>query len=274
MRNVDSAELRGLSTQERAIVSVLDADERRTVTVDDVINVHACSRPVAHQILSRLHRKGWLRRIKRGVYTLVPLSSRTNAPAMEDSWAIAMTLFRPAFISGWSAAEHWDLTEQVFNAVAVVTTQRQRSREQVVGGVRFILRTLPTKRFFGARRVWSGSTSVQVADPSRMLIDILDAPRFGGGGRHTLDVAMAYWRSPHKDPDRLLDYAIRFGRGSVFKRLGFTAEESGADVPRAWLEQCRARISKGIADLDPDVTSKGPVSQGWRLRINIPVVAS
>ena len=272
MQNVSQEpELKGLSVQERSIISVFVANESPSITVDDLLEVHPCPRPVAHQILARLHRKGWLRRVRRGLYTLVPLSSETSTPVVEDSWALAMELFKPAFISGWSAAEHWDLTEQVFNSVAVVSMRPQRTSEQEVGGVRFMVRTFPEKRFFGGKRVWSGSSSVQIADPSRMIIDVLDAPRFGGGGRHTVDVVRAYWRSTHQAPSLLLDHAIRFGRGTVFKRLGFLTESLGIDVPAGWTERCLERISKGVSDLDPDVPSKGHVSSRWRLRVNIPV---
>ncbi len=202
------------------------------------------------------------------------MSSASAEPIIEDSLALAMTLYEAAFISGWSAAEHWDLTEEeVFDSISVVTSRPPRGSEQVAAGVRFTVRTLPAKRCFGDRRVWSGSKSIQMADPSRMHIDILDAPRFGGGGRHTLDVARAYWQSSHRNPDKLLAYAVRFERGAVFKRLGFIAETFGGEVSNQWLEACRKGISKGIADLDPDVPPKGPVSGRWRLRLNIPVEA-
>ena len=91
-----------------------------------------CSR-TAHQILSRLERKGWLRRLKRGVYSVVPLGTTEREPAIENAWLVAMTEFHPAFISGWSAVAHWDLTEQVFNTVAVVTTTKPRQTMQTVG---------------------------------------------------------------------------------------------------------------------------------------------
>jgi len=68
---------------------------------------------------------------------------------------------------------------------------------------------------------------VSRAAASRLLIDILDAPELGGGGRHTLDVVRAYWRSPHADADSLMQYAVRYGRGTVFKRLGYLAELAG-----------------------------------------------
>ena len=81
---------------------------------------------MANKILLRLEKKEWLRRVSRGVYILVPLSSPQPDIAPEDPWAMALELFSPCYIGGFSAAEYWDLTEQVFNTIVVFTTSYQR----------------------------------------------------------------------------------------------------------------------------------------------------
>lgn len=264
-------ELAGLSTQEREIISSFTANEQVTIGPDDVIAIHPCPRGTANQILSRMARKGWLQRLKHGVYAVVPLSSSIPKPVVEDAWPLAMDIFRPAFISGWSAAEHWDLTEQIFNSVSVVTMAYQRKAIHVVGSIRFRTRTLPEERFFGKKAVWFGSKAVEIADPSRMVLDILDLPRFGGGGRHTIDVIRQYWHSEMCNPDLLFDYAMRYKRGSVLKRLGFLAEEFNAPVSEEWIQSCRKNLSKGISSLDPDGPATGKIVSKWNLRINLPL---
>ncbi len=266
--------LGGLSTQEREIISFIVAEERTTITANEVQSARQCSRSTAHQILSRLERKGWLQRLRRGIYTVVPLGSLDRDPVVENPWSVAMDVFQPAFISGWSAAEHWDLTEQVFNTVAAVTTTKQRQTLHTIGGVRFRTRTVRDARFFGARPVWFGSAAIQIADPSRMLIDAADLPAFAGGGRHMVDVVRAYWSSEHQDPQRLLDYAKRYGRGSVFKRLGFLAEMFQAAVDADWLEAFRSSISQGVTNLDPVAPPTGRVVSRWNLRVNLPIAQS
>ena len=134
--------------------------------------------------LRRLALKGWLLRLKHGVYTIVPITSTIATPAIENAWLLAMDLFYPAFISGWSAAEHWNLTEQIFNSISVSTMTPQRESIQLFGNVKFRTKLLNKEQFFGTKKIWFGSNVVEIADPSRMLIDILDLPRFGGGGRH------------------------------------------------------------------------------------------
>jgi predicted transcriptional regulator of viral defense system len=262
--------LAGLSAQERQIVGALVAGEEAAITADSVQRAHAMPREAAHRIISRLHRKGWLHRVKRGLYLVVPLEARTPRPPVESAWPVAMKLFAPCYISGWSAAEHWDLTEQIFNSVSVVTGHPQRRGAQVLAGVTFRTKTIPALRIFGTTTLWFGSQSVQIADPHRLVIDILDSPELGGGGRHTLDVVREYWKSPHRSPDTLMDYAKRYARGAVFKRLGFSAELFG-NVDEAWLEDCKQHVSAGISRFDPAGAETGRIVSRWNLKINVPV---
>ena len=248
----------------------LVASEKPAIRVEDVLEVHPGSRKAANLTISRLHRKGWLRRLRRGIYAIIPLEASTPRPAVEDAWPLAMELFSPCYISGWSAAEHWDLTEQIFNGISLVSAHPQRSAEQTIAGIEFRVRTMARDRMFGTEKVWFGSNRVNVADPHRLLVDILDMPSFGGGARHTIDVVGAYWKSPHRNPAKLLEYALRYKRGTVFKRLGFTAELFEA-APDDWLGQCRKHMSSGVSRLDPSGSDTGRILTRWRLRINVPL---
>ena len=40
---------------------------------------------------------------------------------VEDPWILVPALFDPAYIGGRTAAEHWDLTEQIFRDIVVYT---------------------------------------------------------------------------------------------------------------------------------------------------------
>lgn len=260
----------GLGERERQVLAGLAALERPVVTADDVVRRFQITRQHANLTLSRLARKGWLRRLRRGAYTVVPLSSQTARPVVEDPRAVAMALFSPCYISGWTAAEHWGLTEQVSNTVVVYSARPQRRSELEIGGVNYRVRRVPEDMIFGTTRVWSGTTPVDMATVHRMIVDVLDAPEMGGGGRQTLDIVREYWTSPVPDPDSLLTMAWRIGRGSIFKRLGFTAERYG-NPDGTWLEECRRHLSAGIALLDPASPRQGPIVSDWRLRINIPL---
>lgn len=264
------AEIGGLGEAERTVLSALAALERPTLTAEDVVHRLGVSRPAANLTLSRLARKGWLRRLRRGAYTVVPLSSVSRQPVVEDPLAVAMALYAPCYISGWTAAQHWELTEQIFNAVVVYSAKPQRRSSQQLGGVSYRIRRVPENAIFGTTKVWSGTVAVQMATAHRTVIDVLDAPEMGGGGRQTVDIVRAYWRRADADREALLELATRLDRGSVFKRLGFTAERYG-HPGEAWLDRCRNRLSTGIALLDPAGAKRGPIISRWRIRINIPL---
>ena len=51
----------------------------------------------------------------------VPVEALSTDRAVEDAWVLVPTSFwLPQPIGGWSAAEHWDLTEQIFRDVCVL----------------------------------------------------------------------------------------------------------------------------------------------------------
>jgi len=261
--------LKGLGTKEREILRILVATGKAAFTVQDVMERLSVSRSYGNLMLSRLQKKGWLQRVRHGVYSVVPLHSKTGEPLPEEPLAIAMSLFAPCYISGWTAAEHWDLTEQVSNAVVVCTEKRQRSALQTLSRVKYLTRfTKDTET--GVTNIWEGSSRVRVADPSRLVVDILTSPKLGGGGRQTLDIVRAYWRSEHAHAETLLTYAHQLGSGALFKRIGFTAERFG-QVSEKWTSDCRAAISSGISLLDPSGSKSGRIVSRWNLKVNVPM---
>ena len=69
---------------------------------------------------------------------------------LEDPWVIAAQLYGPCYIGGWSAAEYWDLTEQIFRTVVVMTMHRPPRSEPDYQTNRF-----PAAVGAGESPVWS-----------------------------------------------------------------------------------------------------------------------
>jgi hypothetical protein len=86
------------------------------------------------------------------------------------------TLFGQCYIGGWTAAHHWELTEQLFNETVVFTTRRISAQRAMAQGVVFLLHHAAKKRLFGLKSVWRGTTRVNISDPARTLIDMLAMP--------------------------------------------------------------------------------------------------
>jgi len=264
------ADLKGIGPAERKLLRTMASLEKPAFRAADATEALGISRSRASRMLSRLAAKGWLHRLRRGVYALVPLSSASPTPAVENPLAVAMEVFAPCYISGWTAAQHWSLTEQVLETIVVYSSSPQRRTRQYAGGVTFHVRRVPPSSIFGTVRLWSGTVPIQMADIHRTVIDILDDPAMGGGGRLTMEIVAAYWQSAERDPSRLLKYAARLGRGTIFKRLGYTAAVLG-EPSLEWLDACRERVTRGISLLDPGGRKNGPIVTEWGLRINLPM---
>lgn len=260
----------GLGPTERHLLEVMNSTGKFTIRALDLENQLDMSRAKINLILSRLCKKGWIQRLRSGVYRTISLGSESINPVPEDPWAIAAELFSPCYISGWTAAEHWNLTEQIFNSTVVFTAQKQRKKEFLIAGLKYVTKKILSKDIFGTKKIWSSNTQIQIADIHRTIIDILDEPQIGGGGRQTVDMIRAYFHQEESSLEILCQYAERLGHGAVFKRLGFLAEELG-QFPTSLLKKLHANIKTGIVKLDPNGPLSGPIITKWGIRVNIPL---
>lgn len=219
------------------------------------------------QFLAYLARRGWLSRVRRGLYVAVPLDARRSGDWVEDPWVVAERSFSPCYIGGWSACQHWGFTDQVFRTVLVLSGRRLRHRELLIQGTPYRVTVRSEDKLFGTVPVWRQQTPVQVSDPTRTVVDILDDPTLGGGIRHVADVLREYTSGEHRDDDLLIAYADRLGNRAVFKRLGFILERTETDAP-ALVAACLARRSTGLVALDPSVYEKGRIVRRWGIRDN------
>jgi predicted transcriptional regulator of viral defense system len=258
--------LSGLGKLSRSQLAAVLRQSTGTVSPAMAAKVLSLSRTDAAKLLARWAAQGWLQRVRRGIYVPVPLESERANSAPEDSWVIAEAAFAPCYICGWSAAEHWGLTEQVFRIVLVSTTRRQRDREPKMGGIGFRLRTVNEKAFFGLKTVWRGRARVKVSDPSRTLIDLMSDPSLGGGLRSSVDMLQSYLASKeHRDIKLLMSYAKTLGVGAVFKRLGFLLARYAPEEQEA-IKQCARSLTQGYTQLDPAQPARKFVT-AWRLSL-------
>ena len=255
--------MNGLGKADRERLSAVLRGTKGTLSVAEAAEILGMSSSSAAKLLSRWANKGWLSRVRRGLYVSVPLESRTADIPLEDAWVIADKLYSPCYIGGWSAAEYWGLTEQIFRTVIVLTTQRPRERKPTIKGTEFLLRTMSDKAMFGLKAVWRGQEKVNVSDPTRTVIDMLNDPQLGGGLRSTIDMLRNYMDSEKKDLEVLVKYADQLGNGAVFKRLGFLLEKYVGNEQIA-IQQCSERLTTGNAKLDPSLKAEKLITR-WRL---------
>lgn len=250
------------SSRARARLSAVLQSAKDLVSIEDAATALAVDRGVAAKLLARWQEQGWLKRVGPGLYAPVPLDALTTEQVLKDPWVLVPALFAPGYIGGWTAAEHWNFTEQLFRGIFVFTARPFRNKEQTVQGVSFTLKKTPENAIFGTKNIWRGQARVPVSDKHRTIIDLLADPATGGGIRHVDRCLQHYLRDPEADPDILVRYAEKLQNGAVFKRLGFLV--SGRPGNERLADSCRQRLTQGNAKLDPALSSRRLV-KAWRL---------
>src|SRR6202521_4414467 len=136
---------------------------KEVISVDIATKTLGIQRRDAAKLLSRWREQGWLRRIGHGLYVSVPLDLAGSEQVIADPWVLVPTLFGQCYIGGWTAAHHWELTEQLFNETFVFTTRRFIEKRVTAQGATFLLHNIKAKRLFGLKTLWRGSVKVAIS---------------------------------------------------------------------------------------------------------------
>ena len=258
----------GIAARTRGLLEALHRAGPGPYDAAAAASLWGIERDPAGRRLRMLADRGWLSRARHGLYWPVPLDAVTPAGWTDDPWLMVAKLYPSGYVGGWSACEHWGLTDQLFHELLVFTPDRGAPRRVVAGVTPIRARVVRPEKVFGTRAVWRRSVRVSVSDPSRTLVDLLADPATGGGIRHTAEVLSTYFASDHRDDALLLEYIERLGNRAAYKRLGYIAEAM-ALTNATLVDTCRTRMSRGISLLDPGVEARGPIVTRWNLRINV-----
>ncbi|MDP2957763.1 MAG: type IV toxin-antitoxin system AbiEi family antitoxin domain-containing protein [Longimicrobiales bacterium] len=262
----------GITTDNRRRLTQLLRAGKGPFTVEDAAGTLDMPRTRARRFLAYLAGRGWLTRVRPGLYATVPLEAFNPSEWTEDPWVVAAQVFGPCYVGGWSACEHWGLTDQLFRDVVILSTRWQRHRSPVIQGTSYRVKVIKQERMFGTRIVWRGGVRIQVSDPARTVLDLLDDPGLGGGIRHIGEIVRTWFEGESRNDDILLEYAERLGNRSVYKRLGFLIERLHIQAPAA-LGEARRRMSKGVVRLDPTGPEGGRRVSRWNLIANVTIGA-
>lgn len=258
----------GISAGGRGDLATVLSGGRRFVRPEQVASLLGINADEAAKKLSRWAAQGWLRRVRRGLYIGVPVEAAHPALWSEDPLVVAAEVW-PCYFTGWTAANEWALSDQVFRTTALKTTSRVRTTNVRLLDHDYLLSpTSDANMSWGMKSQWRLESRLRFADPARTVVDILDVPKLGGGMRHGAEVLAAYL--DEYDPEMLVEYGDRLGNRAIFKRLGYSVEAMGRDLPKL-VTACRRRISAGISALDPAGPTEGRINTRWGLRVNVTV---
>ncbi|HUX79797.1 MAG TPA: hypothetical protein VMW10_08660, partial [Alphaproteobacteria bacterium] len=222
------------------------------------------SREKASHMLWRLSKQGWIKKLKTGLYRVVPLESSDPSFTDENPWIIANELYAPCYIGGWTAANFWGLTDQLFLKTWVMTTRPVHKKTQSVSQHEYVLSQVKDESFFGLKIEWIENNKVLLSDPHKTLLDFLSFPD-DYTAQTMVDITQSYLRSELKDIHLLDQYTQKIANKSVLKRLGFLLELLAPDE-KSLIEFCYKNISKGYSSLSTQSPCTKAISR-WNLRV-------
>lgn len=219
------------------------------------------------RFLALLRLKGWIERIRPGLYAVIPLSSGTARTPQLHEYLVAMRLVDPAAIAFFSAMNYHGLTEQLPREVYVATDHRVTGTRRASIGFAYRIISLRPQRFFGLRKEWINESPFEITDLEKTLVDGLALPQYVGGVGIIAQALAHSW--PRIDEPRLHDYAVRIGVSAVVKRLGFLLEALRIGNPETLRRS--VALATGYPLLDPTLPAAGTHSGRWGLQVNAKV---
>lgn len=252
-------------TSSRQKIQLLLARGNGLITLADVQEALGYTSIQASQLLYRLSKKGWVKKLKSGLYRVVPLESSDPSLTDENPWVIASQLFSPCYMGCWTAANFWGLTDQLFLDTWVVTTQKVFKKKKSISDHQYLLRQVKDAYFFGLKTEWIEGNKVFISDLHKTVLDFLSFPD-AFTSQSMLEIFQAYLASPDKNIDILTQYAERIENRTILKRLGFLLELLSPES-ESLIQFCFEHKSKGISPLSI-LSPCDTIITRWNLRVS------
>lgn len=227
----------------------------------------ACSPTASMEALKQHVRAGHLLRVRRGLYAVVP-RGQTPATVAVDPYVLATLLAPDSVVAYHGALQFHGKAHSLARRVPFLTSTRAkpaafRGSEFVPVPVPPSLRKLPDQGGGIVEKPRDGGT-VRVTTLERTLVDVLDAPRHGGGWEEI-------WRSLEAveffDLDAVTDYAFKLGSALTVAKVGFYLEQHREElmVEDRHLDRLLERVPARPAYLERGRREPGKLMGRWNL---------
>lgn len=248
------------------LLSALLLDSKRLFTFSEAAQIYG-EKPGLRVMLSALVKNGWLQRLERGKYLILPLEAGSSGQWSEHEFVVASCLIQPYYIGFQSALSYYGYSEKVSKTVYIVSTHRKVKPFLNISGVTYQFVNLGKRQFFGIKEISVGNQKVNLSGREKTLVDCLYMQEYCGG---IASVAQALWYA-YKELDflRLARYAVRSGNKAVCQRLGYLIETLNLKEPDA-VSILYDNISSSYARLDTLAPARGSYISRWKIRVNVP----
>jgi len=231
--------------------------KKKAFTIEDAEQLGYTNKSVLKVILSRLEKKGWIERIEKGKYIVIPLGAKKGKYTLHE-FVLGSYLVDPCIISYWSALNYYGFTEQIPRTVFIQTTSRKKHQEITIFGIPYKIIRVKEEKIFGIEKAWFEETQISLTNREKTIIDCLDKPQYCGG---IIEVAKAL-RTEEYDKKILVKYAKKINNTGVIRRLGYICEflQIPINIPRI--------KTRNYLKLDPMLSETNNLDSKWHLIIN------
>lgn len=131
-------------------------------SIRDIAAILSKDRNYAHVVAHRLKKRGAIKEVEKGKYSLEP-----------DPFVVASWITWPSYISSWAALSYYKLTEQLPFTIHIITTRKKKRKTILYGGAKIeFIRVKPTT-FTGFKRLNYEGKEIFIAEPEKAIIDAL-----------------------------------------------------------------------------------------------------
>lgn len=245
-----------LSPTEQKLYSTLY--QKRIITTEDVVKILKELHKSADYI-TNLREKGFLQKIKQGVYAIVPPNMIGNDTYLPDKFLIAAHLKKKYYISHHSALELHGLAESLFNKVYITLLNYSQSFEYK--GITYTF--VSTKHFFGIERIAYKSVNISISDLEKTVLDCIRNIHFTGGLE---ELVKSISGIPSLNYEKILDYLEQFNEQILYHKTGFLLEcVKDLSPPKKFLNTLKEHIGKKVYYLDKEKTSA--YNKKWNIMV-------
>ncbi len=189
----------------------------RIVTFNDLAGIFSASygEGEVKKRISLLSKRGWLVRIKRGLYIVITDISTLGFSDLSEL-IVSQTINKDSYVSFENALQYYQMFDQMLSTIEAITDKRARSYKVQSKEYRFshIKKTL----YFGFVAVIVEGKEVRMAEKEKALLDML----YFRSSTYTVDLVLEKLRA-YKDAidfEKLKNYTKLFGL-NIIREVGF-----------------------------------------------------
>ncbi|PIV38829.1 MAG: hypothetical protein COS29_05890 [Candidatus Omnitrophica bacterium CG02_land_8_20_14_3_00__42_8] len=251
------------------LISSLYKLNKTIFKLQDIEAITGLKENAASDLAGKLIKRNIISRLKQGKYIIIPQEIGKDSKYIGNWYVAAREIVNSPdyYISYYSAMDMHNMVTHPVTKVFVNTPKQEYKKQKIAGGVIFEFIYISSKNLWGIKNFWvTKSEQVKVSDIERTIIDCLYRPQYCGG---ILEIAKGLWMQKQKiDFNRLFNYAVRFDRIVVIKRLGYILESLGLK-DACYLNKLKSKINNKYYTLDPLLNAVETYKNLWKCIANI-----